>query len=268
MRRVVDFVYRHYWKSGIADDVPALTYYLVVCLAPFALGMAALATILLGDRLSPPEVASTLRPVLPRQIHEPVITLVSTARHDSPALLAVAVAAMLWTSSGAIGVIERCLSRLLDAPRYPMILGKLRNLALGLLVAVLLVSSAFAGTISGGIADRLPFDVGNLPLAVVVHLAGATVLCALIYRFAPRVRMSWTSAFEGAMPVACVLQSAPLLVGWFLGSGSASAPKLFAGVAALVAACHLLSQALLLGAGLACGRERRKTGIEPAGRAE
>jgi uncharacterized BrkB/YihY/UPF0761 family membrane protein len=37
-RRAFDF----YWGTGIADDVPALTYYLVLSLAPVALGLAAL----------------------------------------------------------------------------------------------------------------------------------------------------------------------------------------------------------------------------------
>ena len=47
-RRVFDF----WWGQGIADDVPALTYYLLLSLAPFALGLAALEALLLKDILS------------------------------------------------------------------------------------------------------------------------------------------------------------------------------------------------------------------------
>jgi len=42
IRRAADRVVQFYWGQGIADDVPALTYYLVLSLAPFALGVAAL----------------------------------------------------------------------------------------------------------------------------------------------------------------------------------------------------------------------------------
>ena len=42
-------------------------------------------------------------------------------RDNSPMLLAIALVAMLWTSSGAIGVIERCESRMLDCKRHDVV---------------------------------------------------------------------------------------------------------------------------------------------------
>ena len=44
--RIFDF----YWGQGIADDVPALTYYLLLSLAPLALGLAAVQALLLEER--------------------------------------------------------------------------------------------------------------------------------------------------------------------------------------------------------------------------
>ena len=111
-RRLFDF----YWGEGIADDVPALAYYLVLSLAPFALGLAALEALLLKDVLSAITVADQLNRFLPEALHEDIRWLVVGTRDNSPLLLALALFAMLWTTSGGIGVIERCLSRILDVP--------------------------------------------------------------------------------------------------------------------------------------------------------
>src|SRR5687767_15086252 len=108
MRRAAARVFAFYWGQGIADDVPALTYYLVLSLGPFALGLAALEASLLSDVLSAVEVADQLNRFLPDAVHDDIRSLVLGTREDSPQLLAIALVAMLWTSSGAIGVIERC----------------------------------------------------------------------------------------------------------------------------------------------------------------
>lgn len=48
-RRAADEVIALYWESGVADDVPALAWFLLSSLAPLALGLTALASVLLGD---------------------------------------------------------------------------------------------------------------------------------------------------------------------------------------------------------------------------
>src|SRR5919206_4153147 len=108
-RRAFDF----YWGQGIADDVPALTYYLLLSLAPFALGMAALEALLLDDFVGATQVAEQINRFLPEEVHGDVQRLVVGTHDNSIPLLLLAVATMLWTSSGAIGVIERCESRML-----------------------------------------------------------------------------------------------------------------------------------------------------------
>ena len=112
-RRIFDF----YWGQGIADDVPALTYYLLLSLAPFALGIAALEASLLEDLVGARDVADQLNRFLPDAVHQDIERLVVSTRDSSRWLLALAVAAMLWTTSGAIGVIERC--RVADARHRP-----------------------------------------------------------------------------------------------------------------------------------------------------
>jgi uncharacterized BrkB/YihY/UPF0761 family membrane protein len=49
VRRVLDEVVGLYWESGLGDEVPALAWFLLSSLAPLALGLTALAAVVLGD---------------------------------------------------------------------------------------------------------------------------------------------------------------------------------------------------------------------------
>ena len=89
MRRALDRLFQFYWGEGIADDVPALAYYLVLSLAPFALGVAAVA-LRLDDALTALSVAAQINRYLPEQVHGDVERLVVGTRESSPELLIVA----------------------------------------------------------------------------------------------------------------------------------------------------------------------------------
>src|SRR5215217_5493222 len=134
MRRTPGRLFTFYWGQGIADDVPALTYYLLLSLAPFALGMAALEALLLDDFVGANSVVAQINRFLHDEVHADVQRLILGTHDNSIPLLLLAVAAMLWTSSGAIGVIERCESRLLDTERHDVVTGRIRNVGLGVMV--------------------------------------------------------------------------------------------------------------------------------------
>src|ERR671928_154542 len=157
-RRIFDF----YWGQGIADDVPALTYYLLLSLAPFALGLAAVQALLLKNVLSAIQVAEQINRFLPDAVHSDITRLVLGTRSNSPLLLALAVVTMLWTSSGAIGVIERWGSRMLGAPRHSIVVGRMRNLLLGAGVALMVAAASAAAPVIGDAADAINAR-GSLP---------------------------------------------------------------------------------------------------------
>src|SRR3954469_5871004 len=137
MRGLPGRIFDFYWGTGIADDVPALTYYLVLSLGPFALGLAAVQALLLDNVLSAIEVADQINRFLPDAVHGDITRLVLGTRSNSPLLLTLAVATMLWTTSGAIGVVERCESRMLDSLRHTIVAGRIRNMLLGAAVAIM-----------------------------------------------------------------------------------------------------------------------------------
>jgi YihY family inner membrane protein len=253
--RLVDF----YWGDGIADDVPALTYYLVLSLGPFALGLAALQALLLDNVLSALEVADQINRFLPDAVHADITRLVTGTRDNSPLLLALAVATMLWTTSGAIGVIERCESRMLDAPRHSIVLGRLRNMLLGAGVALMVAVASAGAPVIGDVADAASIR-GLLPGYVLLALntIGSVFAFAGIYRWAPRDRMRWRSAWVGAIPAGIAIQAVPALVGVYVGAVAGfAAVRLFLMLAIVLLGLYVMATVILVGCGLAVRRELR-----------
>ena len=254
-RRIFDF----YWGQGIADDVPALTYYLLLSLAPFALGLAALQALLLKNVLSAIEVADQINRFLPDAVHSDITQLVLGTRSNSPLLLAVAVGTMLWTSSGAIGVIERCESRMLRAPRHSLIFGRLRNLLLGAGVAAMFAAASAAAPVIGDVVDAINAR-GALPggLLLGANTLGSVFVFACIYRWAPRATLRWRSAIVGAVPAGVAIQAIPALVGLYVGNFVGfAAVRLFLTLAIVLLGLYVMANVILVGAGLAVKRELR-----------
>jgi uncharacterized BrkB/YihY/UPF0761 family membrane protein len=273
MRRLARGAFRFYWGEGIADDVPALAYYLVLSLAPFAVGVAALA-LRVDDALSALAVAAQLNRFLPEAIHGDVERLVVGARENSPTLLAVSVAAMLWTTSGAIGVIERCLSRILAGGRHNIILGRIRNMALGGGVAATVVLAALSTTAASDVTDKLGLR-GALSAESVFALtsAGSIVVFATIYRYAPRTRISVPASLLGALPAGLGIQLVPAVVGLYVGAiADLQAVRLFLVLAVVLLGVSIVAGLVLVGAGIAGTTERRRrrraTDGRPAGRSQ
>jgi membrane protein len=259
MRRSVQRVFDFYWGLGIADDVPALTYYLLLSLAPFALGLAAMQALLLDNVLSAIEVADQINRFLPDAVHEDITRLVLGTRDNSPLLLGLAVVTMLWTTSGAIGVVERCESRILNAPRHGIVTGRLRNMLLGAGVALMVAAASAGAPVIGDAADTLDLR-GALPggLLLVVNTVGSIFVFAGIYRWAPRAHLRWRSAAVGAIPAGIAIQAVPALVGLYVGNFVGfAAVRLFLILAIVLIGLYVMATVILVGSGLAVKRERR-----------
>jgi len=241
-----------YWGSGLCDDVPALAWFLLASLVPLALGLTALAAVVLGDYAHAQALADRAARVLPRDVHDQIVQLVLRTKNDSPLLIAGSLLAMVWVSSGAVGVVERCLSRLLSRDRMGPVLGKLRNLGLAAalaLVILLLVLGASAGT---GLVDRLGVDSSLLRVAVPLLSLGITVtFCAGLFRIMSGATVDWASAFGGGVVGGLFLLVTPTVSGYYLRLAASRTPVgVFLVLAGVLFTCYLVALGLLLGAGV------------------
>jgi uncharacterized BrkB/YihY/UPF0761 family membrane protein len=255
LRRAAKRVESFYWGSSLCDDVPALAWYLVGACVPLTLGIAALAALVLGDGARAEQVATRLASVLPPGARDQIVDLVLRTHRNSPLLLAVAVAAMVWAGAGATGVVERVESRLLGAQRLGPIALKLRHLGLAAGMVLMIALMAAAATEATNLRGRLGFPVPGWLLSVVSALLIAAV-CSLLYRYATTRRLSWSAAVRGGVPAGIVLELTPLIAGYYARAVAGRTPvQVFLVLAGLLFTCYLVAQGLLIGAGLAVGRE-------------
>lgn len=259
MRRAATWAIELYWGEGVCDDVPALAWFLVSALVPLALGLTAVASLALGDYAEAQAVAERAARVLPAGVSDQVVQLVLRTRRDSPLLIGLSIVLMLWTGAGAVGVVERSMSRQLGRPRYGPVLLKARHLALAGGVTVLIVVMVLAGSRTTDLQRRLGFD--GTPAQLLLATAGlvaTAVVCGAMYRFAPRDGLRWSSAAVGAAPAALALLATPTLVASYLSWVAGTTPvRVFLVLAGVLVTCYLAALALLVGAALAVRRERR-----------
>ena len=76
MRRAFRELVGLYWDSGVSADISALAWYLLASLVPLALGLTALTAVVLGDYAQAQALAERVSRVLPKDVHDQVVTLV------------------------------------------------------------------------------------------------------------------------------------------------------------------------------------------------
>jgi uncharacterized BrkB/YihY/UPF0761 family membrane protein len=252
LRRAAREAIGFYWGSGLSNEVPALAWFLLASLVPLALGITALATVILGDYAKAQAVAEKLSGALPTNVHDEIVQLILRTRRDSPLLIAGSIAGMLWTSSGAVGVLERALSRLRGAAGKGMLVGKLRQIGVAgavtlLLVIMVLVASAGTGLVRELRLNSVPTRVG-VPIA---SIALTAAICAGVYWALSGGEARSRPALFGGLVGGVLLQLTPTAAGYYLRYVAGNTPvELFLMLSGVLITCYLAALALLIGAGV------------------
>jgi uncharacterized BrkB/YihY/UPF0761 family membrane protein len=242
-----------YWDSGVANDVPALAWFLVSSLVPLALGITALAAVALGDYAKAQALSVRISTVLPKDIRDQIVTLILRTKEQSPLLIAASIIGMVWVSSGAVGVIERCLLRLLTRPSEGVVRGKLRSLGLAAVVTVVIMLMVAVATAGTDLVGRLKINPTAIRLAVpLTSLVLTTLLCGTVFRALTGEALRWRAAWTGAAVSAVILNITPTAAGYYLRLVAGRTPvEVFLMLAGVLFTCYLAAFGLLLGAGVA-----------------
>ena len=253
MRRALRELVGLYWESGVSADIPALAWYLLSSLVPLALGLTALAAVLLGDYAEAQALAARVSGVLPEDVHDQVVSLVLRTKRDSPLLIAAAIVGMVWASAGSVGVMNRCLSRLLSIRGPNPVLGKLRDIAVAFAVAALVVVLVLLATVGTGLVDRLHVNATLVRVALPLLVFGVIVgICASVFRVLSGDRVSWHAALAGGGISGMILLVTPTLAGYYTRWVANNTPvKVFLVLAGVLITCYIVAFGLLLGTGVA-----------------
>jgi len=251
-RRLAREVIALYWDSGLANDVPALAWFLISSLVPLALGLTALATVLVGDANRAQALGARIANVLPKDAHAEIVQVILRTRRDSPLLIAGAIAVMVWTSSGAVGVLARCLSRLLALSPGGIVIGKLRNLAVAAALAVVIVLMVLVASAGTGILSELGLDATAIRIAVPLVATTVTLLiCGGVYWTLTGGSVDGRAVLAGGFVAAVILQLTPVVAGYYIRYVAGTRPvEVFLVLAGVLFTCYSASLGLLLGAGV------------------
>lgn len=241
-----------YWESGVVNDVPALAWLLLSSLVPLALGVTALAALLLGDYAQAQAVATRISSVLPKDAHDQIVSLLLRTQHDSPLLIAGSIVGVVWISSGVVGVVERCLARLLARSGLGLVLGKVRNLVLAASVTVLIVLMVLAASAGTEVVRRIDPDPILIRVGIpAISFVVTVLLCGGVYRVLAGGELRGRAALTGGLMSAVILQGTPTATGYYLRSVAARTPVgVFLVLTGILVTCYLAALGLLLGAAL------------------
>ena len=252
LRRAVNEAIAFYWGSGLSNEVPALAWFLLASLVPLALGITALAAVVLGDYEKAQMVAEKLSESLPHNVHEQIVQLILRTHRDSPLLIAGSIAAMLWISSGAVGVLKRSLSRLAGESGQGIVVGKLRDIGVAAAVTVLVVIMVLAASAGTGVISELRLNSLLTRLVVPIVSIGLTALiCGGVYWVLSGGGVRPRAALYGGLVGGVLLQVTPIAAGYYLRYVAGNTPvELFLMLSGVLITCYLAAMALLIGAGV------------------
>jgi uncharacterized BrkB/YihY/UPF0761 family membrane protein len=256
-----------FWDSALSNEVPALAWFLLASLVPLALGITALAAVILGDYAKAQAVAGRISEVFPHDVHQEVVQLILRTHRDSPLLIAASIAGMLWTSSGAVGVLKRSFAPLAQATGGSAVLGKLRNLGVAGGVAVLVIVMVLAGSAGTGVVREVSLNpLLTRVLVPAVSIALTSLICAAVYWVLSGRRAGGRPVLLGGLTGGVLLQLTPTATGYYLRYVAGSTPvELFLMLTGVLITCYLASMALLLGAAVTIrSQQAREPAASPA----
>jgi membrane protein len=253
--------------SWIDDDAPsmgaALSFYTLFSLAPLLLIVVSVAGLVFGEQAARGELMGQLADLVGAQSARTIQDLLESVNRPDAGWLGtlVGVAVLLMGATTVFGELRDAMDRIWRAPPRPREAGLLRLLRTRLLSLGLVLGVGFLLMVSLVVSAALaalgkwwgPWFGELVPLA---HLMDWTLsfaliatLFAMIYKWVPRVRLSWKDVWIGAMLTAVLFIAGKALIGLYIGrSGVASSFGAAASLVVLLLWVYYSAQIFLFGA--------------------
>ncbi|MBK4733562.1 YihY/virulence factor BrkB family protein [Noviherbaspirillum sp. DKR-6] len=253
------------WSDDYAPSMgAALSYYTLFSLAPMLVIVIAVAGLIFGQDAARGEIVQQLGGLMGTEGATAVEGLLKSAnRPGGGSIIAtvLGVITLLIGSTAVFAELQSSLDRIWRAPAAPNESGiwtliRTRILSFGLILGLgflsmvsLVLSAALAalGRWWGGLLGG--WEVVLQVLNIAVSFGVATVMFAMIYKFMPRVKMSWHDVWLGAASTALLFTIGKFLIGLYIGkSGVASGFGAAGSLVVLLVWVYYSAQIFLLGA--------------------
>ncbi len=230
---------RETYREWNADNAPmlgaALAFYTTLSIAPLLIIIIGVVGIIVGKADVQSHILAEAREALGPESAAALQRLIETGYHPRRGLTATLIGLGLMVL-GALRVFESLRNALnwvwgvrtdpaagfFNAIRVRLLSFSMIMLA-GLLLTLSLLASAALAAVSKIMDGAIPLPLGLYQMVdVLLSLALVTLLFALIYKFLPDVKISWSDVWMGSAVTALLFTVGKLLLGQYLGRSSVS----------------------------------------------
>ena len=255
------------FSAWMDDDAPsmgaALAYYTLFSIAPLLLIVITTAGLFFGEEAVRGEIFGQLRGLMGDEGAKAIEALLASVSKPEEGALGTIVGAifLLIGATTVFNELQNAFDRIWQAPAgkqsggaWSLIRSRLLSfgliLGIGFLMMVSLVFSAVMAAMGkwwGPLFSRLELLAGGVNF--VLSFVLATVVFAMLYKFMPRVRMSWHDVWAGAAVTAMLFALGKFLIGMYIGKSAISSGFGAAGSLVVVLVwVYYSAQIFLLGA--------------------
>lgn len=252
------------WSEDKASRLAAaLSYYTVFSLAPLLIIAIAIAGAFFGEEAAKGEIIGQIQGLVGKDGAEVIQTAIENAsQSESEGSIAsiISIVALLFGASGVFAELQDALNTVweIDAKPEAGIGGFIRKrflsfamiLGIGFLLLVSLVISATLSGINHFTSSLIPgFDPLWQVANFIVSFGIITLLFAMIYKFLPDVKITWSDVWIGAAITALLFAIGKSLIGLYLGQSSFSSTYGAAGsIVIILVWAYYSAQILFFGA--------------------
>jgi membrane protein len=215
----------------------ALAFYTILSIAPLLVIVIAIAGWVFGSESATEQMQAQAREMVGDAGAEVLQTTIENSKKPTTGVVAtiIGVATLLFGASGVFGELQQAMNQVWNVKPKPRsgIVGMLRArfvsfgmvLAVGFLLLVSLVISAGLAAIGKYMGDLMPGLPTLMQIAhFIVSFAVVTVLFAIIFKFLPDAKISWTVVWFGALLTAALFTIGKFLIGLYLGRAGVATP--------------------------------------------
>ncbi|MEX0653585.1 MAG: YihY/virulence factor BrkB family protein [Phycisphaeraceae bacterium] len=263
----------------------ALSFYLLLSLAPLLLVVVGVAALVLGEQAARGELVGRIEGAVGRDGAEAVQTVLSHAQQagGGGVSLAIGLVTLLLGATTVFAQLQNSLNQIWHVQASPkksnavwtFLRTRLMALGVVLLIGLLLLASLVVSSLLAGFQEQLDnwlpgMGTVSRVLDFLATLVVVTLLIALLFKYLPDVKIDWQNVWVGAAVTAVLFGIGKFLIGWYLGqAGVGSAYGAAGSLVVLLVWVYYSALILFFGAEITQVYARRAGArIEPAEYAE
>lgn len=265
-----------YSKDNCPRLAAALAFNVLLSLAPLLLLVIGIAGLFIENTAARGRLVCEFRDLVGDQGAQAVDTMLDSSKSTSGGVLATVfgVIVLVFAATGLVAQLKDALDAVWNVRQeankglgiWREVRTRLLSFSLILVLGFLLLVSLVAGAVLHGLGNWIDAHLfggttfGLAALNFLLSLALSTLLFAMVFKFLPSARVSWTSVWIGAVVTALLFNLGKFLIGLYLGQAAVGSSFGAAGsVVVLLVWVYYSTQLLLVGAEFTWVYDRHRT---------